>query len=285
MAAWEGGAALAGCSAGAAALSEVAHELPTGVRRLGLGLIGGLVVIPHFDRVERRAPEIIGRAVSSLADGQLLVGIDENTALVGGPDRWRVRGRGRVSAIDTEGCRHVHPADTEFDLRCGARRLILYRRCSRGRRASAAELRHRRAPARRASDRAGHAPTSGYTTTLPRRRCHTLTLLCGGPRRSRRFEMFFGAVWVRGPATSGVKVGLEVSRRKPLTSARDEVPLGAKGWGVLSAPVLRCSCAGRWMVVVGRFDCSRSGAPGLIWVLGERALRRRDDRWGWAPHG
>lgn len=100
--------------AGAAALSEVAHELPTDVRRLGLGLIGGLVVIPHFDRVERRAPEIIGRSVSSLADGQLLVGIDENTALVGGPDRWRVRGRGRVSVIDTEGCRHVHPADTEL---------------------------------------------------------------------------------------------------------------------------------------------------------------------------
>src|SRR2546421_9800281 len=116
VAAWEGGAALAGCSAGAAALSEVAHELPTDVRRLGLGLVRRLVVIPPFDQVEHRAPEIIGRSVSSLTDGQLLVGIDENTALVGGPDRWRVRGRGRVSVIDTEGRRHVHPTDTELTI-------------------------------------------------------------------------------------------------------------------------------------------------------------------------
>jgi cyanophycinase len=115
LAAWQAGAALAGCSAGAAALSEVAYDLPAGLARPGLGLLGGLVVLPHFDRLEQLAPALIERSVASLVDGQVLVGIDEETALVGGPHSWRVRGRGRVWLIDAEGrrdflsCRHPTP--------------------------------------------------------------------------------------------------------------------------------------------------------------------------------
>jgi cyanophycinase len=42
VAAWQaGGAALAGCSAGAAALSEVAHDLLVGATLPGLGLVAG----------------------------------------------------------------------------------------------------------------------------------------------------------------------------------------------------------------------------------------------------
>jgi cyanophycinase len=119
VAAWQGGAALAGCSAGAAALSEVAHDLPAGGARPGLGLLGGLVVLPHFDRLERLAPAVIQRSVASLVDGHVLVGIDEETALVGGPHSWRVRGRGRVWLIDAEGRRDFHSRGTILTLgRC-----------------------------------------------------------------------------------------------------------------------------------------------------------------------
>jgi cyanophycinase len=115
-AAWEGGAALAGCSAGAAALSQVAHDLRTGVARPGLGFVDHLVVIPHFDRLESLLPEMVDRFQAGLVDGQVLVGVDEETALVSGPRAWRVWGRGRVWLIEPDGRRLAHPSGTEVTL-------------------------------------------------------------------------------------------------------------------------------------------------------------------------
>jgi hypothetical protein len=65
VASWQVGAALAGCSAGAAALSEVAHDLLVGAAVSGLGLVAGIVAIPHFDVLERWAPVLIDRARAS----------------------------------------------------------------------------------------------------------------------------------------------------------------------------------------------------------------------------
>src|SRR6202051_3507773 len=68
VAAWKEGAALAGCSAGAMALTSGGPDnLPptrAASRRVrehpgvanGLGLIGGLTVIPHFDQMEQWRP-------------------------------------------------------------------------------------------------------------------------------------------------------------------------------------------------------------------------------------
>jgi hypothetical protein len=83
--AWRNGAALAGCSAGAMALSA---GFP-GFRRpwkssLGLGLVPVVRVIPHFDRFGGRLPDVALRGLARGEDGALLVGIDEDTALVGG---------------------------------------------------------------------------------------------------------------------------------------------------------------------------------------------------------
>jgi cyanophycinase-like exopeptidase len=119
--AWEGGASLAGCSAGAGALTAIAHDVrvPERGTRRGLGLVPQLAVIPHFDRFESWSPGIVERFLADAddaADGVTVVGIDEDTALVGGPERWEVQGRSTVTVLGGGGKRVVyHPGD-EVDL-------------------------------------------------------------------------------------------------------------------------------------------------------------------------
>ena len=104
VAAWHGGAALAGCSAGAMALTSGAPaDLgPGGVRgsrgegEPGLGLIGHLAVIPHFDLLEQRRPDIVEWFGGWQPAGTTLVGVEEDTALVGDDGGWQVQGKGAV---------------------------------------------------------------------------------------------------------------------------------------------------------------------------------------------
>ena len=113
--AWLGGAALAGCSAGAMALTGWVPSL----RSLrvhpdpGLGLLPHLRVIPHFDRMLGWAPDLLTRAVFRALDGVSVLGIDENTALVGGPDRWIVHGQQSVWLL-SEGARQEFPSGAEL---------------------------------------------------------------------------------------------------------------------------------------------------------------------------
>jgi cyanophycinase len=118
LGAWHGGAALAGCSAGAMALTSGAPpDLgPGGSRRTGsgpveseaegsgdgLGVIGNLAVIPHFDLLERRGVGIVGRFRSWQPPGTTLVGVEEETALVGTAEGWTVQGRGGVWVFGPE---------------------------------------------------------------------------------------------------------------------------------------------------------------------------------------
>ena len=96
--AWQNGAAVAGCSAGAVALTDyvpdVRHRGRTATR--GLALVPHVVVLPHFDQLERWAPGVTQWALESLPEDRVLVGIDEETAMIGGPAEWRVRGRRRA---------------------------------------------------------------------------------------------------------------------------------------------------------------------------------------------
>jgi cyanophycinase-like exopeptidase len=94
----EKGAAVAGCSAGAMALSDWAPRVrsmrsdhPTGLR-----LIPHVRVIPHFDKMLAWVPDMLRNALLGLPEGSVLLGIDEDTALVGGPHEWTVQGRQSV---------------------------------------------------------------------------------------------------------------------------------------------------------------------------------------------
>jgi cyanophycinase len=118
-AAWRGGAALAGCSAGACALTALADDTRTGRTRPGLAVVPGLVVLPHFDRIERWFPGIVARRAGDLAEGRTLIGIDEETALVSGDTGWRVEGRRRVWIVGADGARTPYAAGTTVPLSPG----------------------------------------------------------------------------------------------------------------------------------------------------------------------
>jgi len=100
-AAHERGALIAGCSAGAMVLAgyqvrsvgRAFVRFPVGWRD-ALGMVPGTVVIPHYDAF----PEPLSAAIALAAPADSLVlGIDEETALVGGHGVWQVHGRGRVT--------------------------------------------------------------------------------------------------------------------------------------------------------------------------------------------
>jgi cyanophycinase len=113
VAAWQAGTALAGCSAGAMALTSGAPPdlFPTGgaPRRApqhprvanGLGPVSGLAVIPHFDQMERLRPGALEWFAAWQPPGTTLVGIEEETALVWSGGQWQVQGRGAVWVLDS----------------------------------------------------------------------------------------------------------------------------------------------------------------------------------------
>jgi cyanophycinase len=104
LAAWQGGAALAGCSAGAMAMTDWTPH----VRALeeppepGLGVVPGVWVIPHFDRMNEWEPELLPRVEAVLPEDVALLGIDEETALMRLDDRWVVHGRQKVWVLGAE---------------------------------------------------------------------------------------------------------------------------------------------------------------------------------------
>ncbi|MEZ5116009.1 MAG: Type 1 glutamine amidotransferase-like domain-containing protein [Candidatus Nanopelagicales bacterium] len=117
--AWQAGAALAGCSAGAMAMSTwVPHIRPrlSGPAHVdGLGLLPHVRVIPHFDRMLGRVPDLLTRYLLHAPDGVAIVGVDEDTALVGGPHEWTVRGRSSAWLLG-HGRREEYPAGSTVTI-------------------------------------------------------------------------------------------------------------------------------------------------------------------------
>lgn len=119
-AAWQAGAALAGCSAGAMAMSSWVPNVrhPTRPGTAGLGLLPQLRVIPHFDMFLGRVPDLALRAFLRPIDGVTTVGIDEDTALVGGPESFIVHGRQSAWLLGN-GRRQRLPIGTEVTFPAG----------------------------------------------------------------------------------------------------------------------------------------------------------------------
>jgi len=114
-AAYEQGAVMAGCSAGAMAMAG--QTLGVNFRLIGdkitwkdaLGIAPQTIVFPHFDRMPGfiGAP-IVRKILGAIPPGKVALGIDEDTALVrlelldaqSGRARWRVMGRQTVSLFE-----------------------------------------------------------------------------------------------------------------------------------------------------------------------------------------
>ena len=92
--AWDGGAVLAGSSAGAMALCDPMVDPRGGAFTLGLGLVAQVAIIPHHDTW---SPEKAKRTITLAPGGLPVVAIDERTALIRGTDgQWKVDGVGGV---------------------------------------------------------------------------------------------------------------------------------------------------------------------------------------------
>ena len=96
----ERGAIVAGCSAGAMVLAARQSEfrrgpLPWPLRwGTGLGLVPGVAVLPHYDAW----PEPLAAMMALQAPrGITVLGVDEDTAVIGRAGVWQVHGRARVT--------------------------------------------------------------------------------------------------------------------------------------------------------------------------------------------
>jgi cyanophycinase len=99
------GAVIAGCSAGAMAIvgrsmdfravPKLRIPLPFPIRwRQALGLVNGIAVLPHYNAF----PEPLSACIALQAPrGGVVLGIDEDTAVVGHNGAWQVHGAGRVT--------------------------------------------------------------------------------------------------------------------------------------------------------------------------------------------
>ncbi|MFY9783122.1 MAG: Type 1 glutamine amidotransferase-like domain-containing protein [Acidimicrobiales bacterium] len=104
-AAWRAGSALAGCSAGAMALGAWIPSLrhPRRGSTAGLGLLPHLGILPHFDAFAARVPDLLTRFVLPDESSMSIFGVDEKTAMVGGPTKWTVQGHQSVWRLTSKG--------------------------------------------------------------------------------------------------------------------------------------------------------------------------------------
>lgn len=100
--AWARGAIYGGCSAGAMILAQ---KMPNfrmlgNVNQAGFGTVPATYVVPHFDAMPAIFRPMVLALRQTLKDGQFVLGVDENTALVGRVgSEWQVLGESKVHII------------------------------------------------------------------------------------------------------------------------------------------------------------------------------------------
>ena len=107
--AWSRGAVYAGCSAGAMILSERIPSFRLAQTVEGFGIIPAKFILPHFDAVPVMFKPLIFTLRKQLKKEEQMIGVDENTALVGrlGGD-WKAMGHGKVHLLTRAGGKAFH---------------------------------------------------------------------------------------------------------------------------------------------------------------------------------
>jgi cyanophycinase len=110
------GLAYAGCSAGVASLGDLAldstrHEWGDDLWHPGLRVFPGTMFGPHWDALDGYVPGLTEFIASSVPDGDRLVGIDEDTAIVGDGVDWTVVGNGGVHVLEDGSWRRFASGD------------------------------------------------------------------------------------------------------------------------------------------------------------------------------
>ena len=70
----------------------------------GFGLVPAMFIVPHFDAIPGIWKPIVFALQKQLKKGEIMIGVDENTALVGRlGGEWSVMGQGKVHIFTREG--------------------------------------------------------------------------------------------------------------------------------------------------------------------------------------
>ena len=106
-----------GCSAGMAALGRKApdstvDEFSPRLWAEGLRLFPRTWFGPHWDMLDHYIPGLVAHIDASVPPDELLIGVDEQTALVGDGERWRVVGEGSVHIRDGADWRHHNAGES-----------------------------------------------------------------------------------------------------------------------------------------------------------------------------
>jgi cyanophycinase len=120
LAAMDKGLAYGGCSAGVACLGERAIDTAAGrfepdVWKPGLGVFQRVWFGPHWDALDLYVPGLTGFIEASVPQDQLLLTIDEHTAIVGNGRTWEVVGAASAHVRIGEAWTH-HPVGSRFTL-------------------------------------------------------------------------------------------------------------------------------------------------------------------------
>lgn len=103
----DAGTAVSGCSAGACFMGEIAPDSAQGQRDTkswyvtGLKLLPGVMIGPHWDALDSWEPGITDFIIDNTPAGDRLVAIDEDTAVVGDGNAWKVFGNGSVRVYES----------------------------------------------------------------------------------------------------------------------------------------------------------------------------------------
>ena len=95
--AWERGAIYAGCSAGAMILANQIPRFRISGTGEGFGVVPAKFIVPHFDAIPAMIKPLALALMGQLKDGDRMIGVDEDTALVGKlGGAWTAMGKSKV---------------------------------------------------------------------------------------------------------------------------------------------------------------------------------------------
>ncbi len=98
--AWSRGAIYAGCSAGAMILGTRMPSFRLGGTQEGFGIVPAEFIMPHFDAIPAIWKPMILALQKQLKDRQRMIGVDEDTALVGSLNgEWKAMGKSNVQVF------------------------------------------------------------------------------------------------------------------------------------------------------------------------------------------
>ena len=111
--AWGNGAVYAGCSAGAMILANRIPSFRLFGTVEGFGVVPAQFILPHFDAVPVMFKPLISALKAQLKKGEHMLGIDENTALVGQlRGEWKVMGQGKAHIFTRGGSKSYSSGET-----------------------------------------------------------------------------------------------------------------------------------------------------------------------------